>query len=56
MAQSISTVITNTKAIEKPQAKALSFTEEYQQVNKIKYGLSLVYFAAVATLMTTLII
>jgi hypothetical protein len=34
--------------------KILSFTEELQKVNKIKYNLSLAYFAGLVVLMTTL--
>ena len=36
--------------------KELSSTEELQKVNKIKYNLSLVYFAGLTILMTTLFI
>lgn len=34
----------------------LSSTQEFQKINKIKYNLSLAYFAGLAVLMTTLFI
>ena len=52
MAHSISNIseISNTKV------KALSFTEEYQKINQIKYNLGIAYFVALSILMTTFFI
>ena len=54
MANTISNIseISNSTTVE--NIKELSFTEELQKVNKIKYNLSLAYFAGLTVLMTTL--
>ena len=54
MAQSISSVSEISKSL--TNAKALSFTEEYQKINQVKYNLGIAYFVALSVLMTTLFI
>ena len=54
MANTITNIaeLSNTASV----SQELSSTEELQRINKIKYNLSLVYFAGVVVLMTTLFI
>ena len=54
MANTISNIaeISNSATLE--NIKVLSLTEELQKVKKIKYNLSLAYFAGLTVLMTTL--
>jgi hypothetical protein len=54
MARVISNIseISNINSIQ--NTKVLSFSEELQKLNKIKYNLSLAYFAGLVVIMTTL--
>lgn len=54
MARAISNIseISNTQALD--NVKIISFSEELQKVNKIKYNLGLLYFAGLTILMTSL--
>lgn len=54
MAQTISNISELSATTKVANTKTLSFTEELQKINKIKYNLSLVYFAGVTVLLTTL--
>ena len=56
MARTISNISELTNINAQENIKTLSFTEELDKVNKIKYNLSLVYFAGLTVLMTTLFI
>ncbi len=56
MASTISNISEISNATTVQNIKVLSFTEELQKVNKIKYNLSLAYFAGLVVLMTTLFI
>ena len=38
------------------EVKTLSFSEEIQKINKVKYNLGVLYFAGVVVLLTTLFI
>jgi hypothetical protein len=40
---------------EKEGTKVLSYSEELKKINKLKYNLSLVYFAGLAVLLSTLL-
>jgi len=54
MAGTITNILEITNVIPKKNVKSLSFTEELQKLNKVKYNLSLLYFAGLTILMTTL--
>ena len=54
MAQTVSNISELSTVTKVSNTKTLSFTEELQKINKIKYNLSLVYFAGVTILLTTL--
>ena len=52
MAQSIS----NISELSTSNVKVLSYTKDLERINKVKYNLSVVYFAALTVMMTTLFI
>jgi len=54
MARTISNIIEWTNAISRENVKTLSYSEELEKINKIKYNLGLLYFAGLTILMTTL--
>lgn len=56
MARTISNIKEIKESLVKSNVKTLSFTEEYQKINQIKYNLGIVYFVALTVLMTTLFI
>lgn len=45
-----------TNSISTSNVKVLNYSEELKRMNKVKYNLSVVYFAAVTVMMTTLFI
>ncbi len=45
-----------TNSISTSNVKVLNYSEELERMNKVKYNLSVVYFAAVTIMMTTLFI
>jgi len=54
MARAITSISEIMHTIPSAKIKVLSFTEEFQKINKVKYNLSLLYFAGLAVVMTSL--
>ena len=55
MASSITNVSDISHVTDVKQIKVLSYSEELSKVNKIKYNLSIAYFAGLVVLLTTLL-
>ena len=55
MASSITNVSDINHVTDVKQIKVLSYSEELSKVNKIKYNLSIAYFAGLVVLLTTLL-
>lgn len=56
MASSITNISDITSKVALEQANELTYTEELQKLNKIKYNLSVLYFAILVVLFGTLLI
>ncbi len=56
MAKTISNIKEIENSLVRSNTKTLSFTEEYQKINQVKYNLGIAYFVALSVLMTTLFI
>lgn len=54
MAQIISNITTYPQVVTINETKTVAYTEEIKMIQKIKHNLSIVYFAGVVVLMTTL--
>ena len=55
MASSFANVSDISHVTDVKQIKVLSYSEELSKVNKIKYNLSIAYFAGLVVLLTTLL-
>jgi len=54
MVQTITNTSKLSNIVKAVSTRTLSYTEELQKINKIKYNLSLLYFAGVTILLTSL--
>lgn len=48
MARTLTNIVDFSSSVQIEEVKVLSYSEEFEKINKIKYGLSIVYFIGFA--------